>query len=191
MVSRDAQPTRFYALFEDTQGIPWRSDIEPGASEGIITLEPVPPPTADIDNYKLIRQRVAGGGGGDPESDYDFDWFESTTDYWTLTYRRDGQTGVNFQTAEVRGLQSIVQWESPAGNEDMFSYIGYGYNDPLVPNDANVMNYDQVLIDNLGFPVEQEMLPGYSLEEVYSESGCFAAAARKTFDRTVVRLCIQ
>lgn len=165
MVGRDTQPTRFFAIFEDAAGIPWRSDLHPPGDEGIITLEPVPTPTPDLDHYNLKRMRVAGGGGGDPDSDYDFDNFQKTTDYWTLTYRREGQVGVNFRMAEVRGLRSIVQWESPANNETMFSYTGYGYNDPLVAGDANVMNYDQILIDNLNVTLDPEMLPGQSLAE--------------------------
>ena len=177
MVSRSAQPDRFYALFLDAEGNPWQSNIDPGHPDGIITLEPEPQPTPDIDNYNLTRKRILGGGGSDPDSDYDFDHFMKTTDYWTLTYRRDGQVGVNFQIAtvgEIPGeLQSIVQWESPAPNETMFSYTGYGYNDPLVPRDENVMHYDPELVKNLGIPVKTEMEPGNSMAEGVFRVGLF------------------
>ncbi|BBH34843.1 hypothetical protein [Pseudomonas sp. St290] len=175
MVTRSTQPTQFYAQFDDALGNPWRSDMEPnpGNPDGIITLTPVPAPTPDIDNYKLTRKRVDGGGGSDPDSDYDFDWFLKTTDYWALTYRRDGQIGVDFLTAEVRGLRSIVQWESPAPNETMFSYTGYGYNDPLKPNDGNIMRYEPLLVENLGIPVKTEMEPGNSLDEGKFRIGVF------------------
>ncbi|WP_339475097.1 MULTISPECIES: hypothetical protein [unclassified Pseudomonas] len=163
MQTRAAQPTQFYAVFDDELGNPWSSDVYPGDENGIILLKPVPAPSPNIDNYKLTRQRVAGGGGSDPDSDHDFDWFLKTTDYWALTYLRENQVGVDFLTAEVRGFQSIVQWESPAPNETMFSYTGYGYGDPKKPNEASVMHYDSLLVENLGLPVKNDMEPGHSL----------------------------
>ncbi|MDP9784029.1 hypothetical protein [Pseudomonas fluorescens] len=175
MVTRATKATQFYALFEDELGHPWRSDVEPtpGNPDGIIQFTPVPPPSPHIDHYKLTRQRIDGGGGSDPDSDYDFDWYLKTTDYWALTYLREGQVGVDFLRAEVRGLRSIVQWESPAPNETMFSYTGYGYNDPLKPSDGNIMRYETLLVQNLGLPVQTEMKPGHSLAEGKFRIGLF------------------
>jgi hypothetical protein len=173
MVTRDTQPTRFFAGFTGHQHGFFRSDKDPGKPEGIITLEPVPQPTPDIDYYKLTRKRILPQGGGDPDSDYDFDHFMKTTDYWTLTYRREGQVGVDFQMAEVRGLQSIVQWESPANNETMFSYTGYAYNDPLKPGDANVMHYDSLLRNNPKIPLATQLEPGNSVAEGQFKIGLF------------------
>jgi len=175
MVTRAREVSEFYAVFEDALGHPWASNTNPspGNPDGIIRFTPVPAPTPNIEHYKLTRQRITGGGGSDPDSDYDFDWFLKTTDYWALTYRRDGQVGTDFLTAEVRGLRSIVQWESPAPNETMFSYTGYGYNDPLKPNDGNIMHYETLLVDNLGIPVGTQMEPGHSLAEGKFRIGLF------------------
>jgi hypothetical protein len=163
MVTRNTHPTEFYATFDDILDNPWNSNTEPGHPDGVIKITPIPPPTPHIDHYQLVRKRVDGGGGSDPDSDYDFDWFLKTTDYWTLTYRRDGQVGVDFLTAEVPELRSIVQWESAAPNETMFSYTGYAYNDPVKPSDGSLMHYEPLLVENLGIPVKTEMEPGNSL----------------------------
>lgn len=165
MVTHDTHPTEFYAEFDDALGNPWGSNTEPtpGHPDGVIKITPVPPPTPHIDHYQLVRKRVDGGGGDDPDSDYDFDWFLKTTDYWALMYRRDGQVGVDFLTAEVPELRSIVQWESAAPNETMFSYTGYAYNDPVKPSDGSLMHYEPLLVENLGIPVKTEMEPGTSL----------------------------
>ncbi|AKJ98471.1 hypothetical protein VM99_10535 [Pseudomonas chlororaphis] len=173
LVGHSGQTTHFYAVFNDSLGNPWRSDRDPGHTDGIITLEPMPSPTPNIDDYALIRKRVDGGGGSDSDGDYDFDWYLKTIDYWALTYRRSGQVGVDFMTAEVRGLQSIVQWESPAPNETMFSYTGYGFNDPAKPNDANIMRYDPLLVEHLGLPLKTEMEPGEALDEGKFRIGLF------------------
>lgn len=162
MVTHSGQSTEFYAVFEDALGNPWRSDRDPtpGHDNGIISLVPMPAPTPSLEDYKLVRTREAGGGGSnpDPDNDSDFDWNLETTDYWALTYRRDGQVSVDFLTAEVRGLQSIVQWESDAPNETMFSYTGYAYNDPTKPGSGNVMQYDPILIKHLSRPLDYNML---------------------------------
>ncbi|HEF4759434.1 TPA: hypothetical protein SAN82_001852 [Pseudomonas putida] len=160
MVNRAVETTRFYAVLHDAQGIPWRSDIV-STNEGIITLERVPVPTADIEHFKLSRFRAEGGGGvEDPQNpDADFDYYLDTRDNWTLSYQRDGQVGVNFQIADVRGSKSAVQWESTANNETMFSYFGYSYNDPLKKEDQSVVHYDKVLIENLGIPVNPVITP--------------------------------
>jgi hypothetical protein len=138
----------------------WRSDVE-SSTDGIITLERVPVPTPDIDHYKLTRFRAEGGGGvDDPQNpEADFDNFLDTRDNWTLSYQRDGQVGVNFQIADVRGSKSAVQWESTANNETMFSYFGYSYNDPLKKEDQSVVHYDKVLIENLGESVNPVITP--------------------------------
>ncbi|WP_434656391.1 hypothetical protein J3P96_07690 [Pseudomonas sp. R3-56] len=174
MLSRaTSEVTRFYASFESSQGVPYRSDkLSPEV--GIVTLKPVPPPTPTIDHYEIRRKRVEGGGGSDSEGDDDFDLYLNTTDYWDLSYMREGRVGVNFQAAEVRGKYlSMVQWESQVNNETMFSYTGYGYNHPLKKDDENVMRYDPLLIDKLAQQPKPEMVQGQSLDEGGFRVGLF------------------
>lgn len=173
MVGRTTEVTRLYAVFESSQGVPYRSDTD-NPEDGIVTLKPVAPPTPTLAHYELTRTRVEGGGGSDPESDYDFDHFLKTTDYWDLSYMREGRVGVDFQTADVRGKHSsMVKWESQAANETMFSYTGYGYGDPLKKPEAYVMHYDQALVDNLDEKPKPEMIPQYSLSEGLFRVGLF------------------
>jgi hypothetical protein len=178
LVTRATQPTRFYAEFtvydekdkptDETQ----RSDQHPGHENGIITVQPERPPTPVIGDYSLTRQRVAGGSGpGNEDTDDDFDWHLRTTDYWDLSYKRGGAMGVKFEAADVKGFNSIVQWESGYDNEQMFSYTGYGFNDPKVSNDQNVMRYDSMIKSSL--PTKSVMEPGYALAEGQFRVGLF------------------
>lgn len=176
LVTREHQPTNFYAAFTDYNGNTWRSDIDGSEERGVVLLVPVPPPTPDLDHYSLKRKRVAGGSGGsgDPNDDYEFDWYLDTVDYWDLGYLREGRVGVDFQAAEVTGeFISMVQWESRVDNETMFTYTGYGYNDPLKKDDASAMHYDQALIDGLKIELDPKMIPGNSLGEGRFRVGLF------------------
>ncbi|MBC3383552.1 hypothetical protein [Pseudomonas sp. SWRI179] len=168
MVTRSTLATQFYAVFDDVLGNPWRSDTYPGTEDGIISLVPQAVPSPQKDDYKMERIRVAGGGGNnpDPNDDYDFDNFLETVDYWALTYRRDQQVGVDFLTVEVEEPWSIVQWESDAPNETMFSYTGWAYKDSTKPSSGNVMQYDPVLIKNLGTRIKPQMLTSLALNKV-------------------------
>lgn len=151
VVTRASQPEKFYAQFTRADGVPKRSDVHPGAEDGIIELVPEPAPTPVLEDYTLSRRRVAGGSGpGGPDTNDDFDWHLNTTDYWDLSYKRGGTVGVTFETADVAGLNSIVQWESTFENERMFSYTGFAYNNPLLPGDQNLMKYDFTLTTQAG-----------------------------------------
>ncbi|MFU2326186.1 hypothetical protein [Pseudomonas sp. NFX98] len=157
LLTRDTQVTDFYATI-DAPGGPLRSDQHPGNEKGTIKLTPVPSPDVHADSFKLTRRRVEGGGLDDPENGEDedaFDKFLETTDYFTLTYKKDGQVALDFAAVEFQTIgplesakTSIVKWESPFDNEKMFTYTGYAFNDPRVPRDEKVMAFDSIIKAN-------------------------------------------
>lgn len=144
---------RFYARFDGPGGV-WRSDIDAGANaNGIVTLKPMAVPTAAKDHFTFERRRVAGGSGpGGPDTNDDFDYHLRTTDYWTLSYKKNGVDALNFKTLQFLSNESnstpvsIVQWESTYWNERMFSYTAYAFNDEKVPGSGRKMQYDPFLI---------------------------------------------
>lgn len=122
----------FYAGFQAESG-EWFYSNTTSHRNATIEVQVNPPQAFKSEDYIFTRKRVAGsggdGGGADPRHE-DFTMHLVTDDYWLLDYR-----GGTFYTAEfVKQRESdsdndvntsMVRWESAAGNEIVYSYTGY------------------------------------------------------------------
>lgn len=97
---------------------------------GRVEIQSETPPTLDLSHYSLDRERVENIRGSDAGgTDDPFSYWTASLDYWTLTYRLQGNgPSVKFLTCEAVGPVSAVRWESEQLDETFGSYLAYAFN---------------------------------------------------------------
>ncbi|KPX34650.1 MULTISPECIES: hypothetical protein [Pseudomonas syringae group] len=153
----------FFAKIVDQYAVPHVSNHKSQYAPYTIVLSPLEPPRFPVTNYRFAPQRVSGGGNNPPQQE-DYDYFLTTTDYWTLEFVGTNGLFVRFVRCEFEDSQSTVQWESRRVNETMFSYTGYLFNDMAVEGDQGTVNYDERLAEVIpSTSLESNIAPGHGV----------------------------
>nr|WP_028694918.1 hypothetical protein [Pseudomonas cremoricolorata] len=140
--STEAEVRRFKAKFQDQRNGWHYSDIK-DQGRGVLELEGVPTPAVDLGNYALQAKRVESLKGFDHTNGDTFNYWHSTTDYWTLYGRQIVFAGIEWDNS------AMIRWESENKNETYCSYTGYAFKPRRHPDAA---------------PASREMQYGASLE---------------------------
>ncbi|WP_458129723.1 hypothetical protein [Pseudomonas sp. Z2-11] len=143
-----AESRTFFARFQAADGSTHNSTDNSNENYEI-TVKGIRPTPPTIRDYEFVRDRAFQDSAGhdepgNPEPDY-FSYYLKSTDYWRLSYRRQGIYPVGFATLLIEKNISTIQWESELLDEMFFSYTGYAF------RPANYDNSDSLAPDGLSF----------------------------------------